>query len=81
MTVASPSMRRAWNKPAVPTMNPRRRNRMIPRIVRMLGVKTPPNVPSPALVRASRRPVRADSWFTDGMFARGATQRQLAASR
>ena len=33
------------------------RNRMIPRMVRTLGVKTPPNVPNPALRRTSRLPV------------------------
>ena len=43
----------------------------------MLGVKMPPNVPSPSFVRASRLPVRPDSPFTNSMFSRSYTERQL----
>ena len=57
MSVASVSIMSARPRPALPTTKPRRRNRMIPRMVRTLGVKTPPNVPNPALRRTSRLPV------------------------
>jgi len=46
MEVASARMARAPWSPPLPTTKPVRRNRIRPRIVRMLGVKTPPKVPS-----------------------------------
>ena len=36
----------ARHRPAAPVTKPRRRKRMMPRIVRMLGVNTPPKVPN-----------------------------------
>ncbi len=36
----------AWITPASPTTRPKRRNMMTPRIVSVLGVKTPPKVPN-----------------------------------
>ena len=41
---------------------------MIPRMVRTLGVKTPPNVPNPALRRTSRLPVGGCFLATVPMF-------------
>ena len=46
ISVARPSMNRAWGRPTLPTTKPRRRKKMMPRIVSTLGVKTPPNQPS-----------------------------------
>ncbi len=45
MRLARPMMTNARPRPALPTTYPSRKNRMIPRIVRMLGVKTPGKVP------------------------------------
>jgi len=45
MPLASPIMTKARIKPALPTTYPKRKNSMMPRMVRMLGVNTPPNVP------------------------------------
>ena len=42
ISVARPSMNRAWGRPTLPTTKPRRRKKMMPRIVSTLGVKTPP---------------------------------------
>jgi hypothetical protein len=44
--VASARMTRARTRPTDPTTYATRRKRTSPRIVRTLGVKTPPNVPS-----------------------------------
>ena len=46
MLFASKSMRRACMIPAWPITNPARINMMTPRIVRIDGVKTPPNDPN-----------------------------------
>ncbi len=56
--VAMPMMIKPFRNPALPTENPSRRNRMIPRIVRIDGVKTPANVPS-VPVRARWSPAAA----------------------
>ena len=45
IAVARESIRIACPSPADPTTEPRRLKRMIPRIVRTLGVKTPLKVP------------------------------------
>jgi len=44
--LATRIIKRAWLKPAPPVIKPSLRKSMIPRIVRMLGVNTPVNVPS-----------------------------------
>ena len=46
MAKASTMMRAAPPRPALPTTQPSRRNRMTPRIVSSVGVNTPPNVPN-----------------------------------
>ena len=46
IALARAIMINARPRPALPTTYPSRRNRMIPRIVRMLGVNTPAKVPS-----------------------------------
>ena len=46
MALASATMRSARPRPAEPTTKPSRMKRMIPKMVKMLGVKTPANVPS-----------------------------------
>jgi hypothetical protein len=45
MPLASSRINRAWPRPALPTTNPNRKNNIIPRIVKILGVKTPAKVP------------------------------------
>lgn len=45
--LATPIITRAWNRPARPTTYPSLRKRMMPMMVRILGVKTPAKVPSP----------------------------------
>ena len=47
MLLAMRRMHAAPRMPACPTTNPARMNMMTPRIVKMLGVKTPPSVPNP----------------------------------
>ena len=46
MPFASSKIMRALLSPALPTTNPSRKKRMIPRMVRTLGVNTPAKVPS-----------------------------------
>ena len=46
IVLARSRIRRASPSPALPTTNPILKNRMMPRMVRMLGVKTPAKVPS-----------------------------------
>jgi hypothetical protein len=53
LALASASISNARVRPALPTTNPRRRKKMIPRMVKTLGVNTPPNVPSPVPCRKS----------------------------
>ncbi len=55
MTWETAMMPSATYRPPLPTTHGRRRYMMTPRIVRMLGVKTPPNVPNfPSLATNSR---------------------------
>ena len=51
--LANPMISRARPNPAFPTTYPNRKKRMIPRIVSMLGVNTPENVPNVAVARLS----------------------------
>ncbi len=46
MPLAKARINSARPSPALPTTYPRRRKRMMPRMVRMLGVNTPAKVPS-----------------------------------
>jgi len=45
MPLARANMIRVRPRPALPTTKPKRRKRIIPRIVRILGVNTPAKVP------------------------------------
>jgi hypothetical protein len=65
----SPIISNARPRPALPTTKPRRRNRMIPRIVRMLGVNTPAKVPRPFLVGVVLR-VFFESGMQDSVWRR-----------
>ena len=50
IAVASVTIASAPIRPTLPTTHPKRRYMMTPRIVRIDGVNTPPNVPSPPLL-------------------------------
>ena len=81
MSVARPRMTRACARPPLPTMKPRRRKRMIPRIVRMLGVKTAAErpqacVPASVASTCAGRNLVHDS----GMFYCGGSPGQMAGS-
>ncbi len=49
IAVAIVTMINVFRRPALPTTQPNRRYMITPRIVRIDGVKTPPNVPRPRL--------------------------------
>ena len=53
IVLASSRMAMAWTTPPVPTTKPALMKRITPRMVRMLGVKTPPKVPRRAAPEGS----------------------------